>query len=198
MNILMALGLHLALLTPSVAGISLAASPDAAPKAPAAVESRSEKIKKIETEKPLAADEIRIDKSDHRLELLAEGTVIRTYKVAIGSGGMGPKRFEGDKTTPVGTYRLTGRFNGLFHKFLGVSYPNDDDRRRFADLKKHGEVPPGRGVGFGIGIHGTGGDEYTGVHKQTDWTHGCIALDDAEIDELAKLVKDGTRIVITD
>lgn len=192
MNLLMALGLHLALLTPSVAGVTLAADTTAAAaKTPAAAAP-------TRAQKPLSADEIRIDKSDHRLELLADGAVFRTYKVAIGSGGIGPKRFEGDKTTPVGTYRLTGRFAGLFHKFLGVSYPNDDDRRRYAELKQRGEVPPGRGVGFGIGIHGVGDKELSGVHKQSDWTHGCIALDDEEIDELAKLVKDGTRIVITD
>lgn len=177
MNFPLAFALHLALVT-------VTASPTAIPPAKASATP--------------VADEIRIDKSDHRLEVLAGGAVIRTYKVAIGSGGPGPKRFEGDKTTPVGAYRLTGRFPGLFHRFLGVSYPNADDQRRFAELKKSGQVPPGRGVGFGIGIHGVGGKEYAGVHKETDWTHGCIALDDAEIDELAKLVRDGTRVVITD
>jgi len=141
---------------------------------------------------------IRIDKSDHRLELVAAAKVVKTYRVAIGSGGMGPKRFEGDKVTPVGTYHVTSRFKGLFHQFLGVSYPNDEDRARYADLKKRGEVPPGRGVGFGIGIHGVGVKEWNGNHKQSDWTHGCIALDDSEIDELSKLVKEGTSIVIVD
>ena len=56
----------------------------------------------------------------------------------------------------------------------------------------------GRSVGFGIGIHGTGQKAWNGVHKLTDWTAGCIALDDAEIDELSNMVKDGTKIVITD
>jgi murein L,D-transpeptidase YafK len=118
--------------------------------------------------------------------------------VAIGSGGLGPKRFEGDKTTPVGTYRIVSRFRGLFHQFLTVSYPSDEDRKRYAELKQRGEVPAGRGVGNGIGIHGVGDADYSGVHKQSDWTHGCIALDDAEIDELSRLVKDGTTVVITD
>jgi murein L,D-transpeptidase YafK len=141
---------------------------------------------------------VRIDKSEHRLELVAGERVVKRYRVALGSGGAGPKRFEGDKTTPVGAYRITSRFKGLFHQFLGVSYPNDDDRARFAELKKQGEVPPGRGVGHSIGIHGVGASELSGVHKESDWTHGCIALDDAEIDELGRLVKDGTPVVITD
>jgi len=153
---------------------------------------------------PLAApqsgtiDEIRIDKSDHTLELIASGAVIKSYKVAIGSGGLGPKRMEGDKTTPVGRYRITGRFKGLFHQFLVVSYPNEEDRRRHAELKKQGLVPAGKGVGFGIGIHGVGHKEWNGVHKESDWTHGCVALDDDEIDEVSKLVKDGTPLLIRD
>ena len=147
---------------------------------------------------PREITEIRIDKSDHRLELVAGGEVVKSYRVAIGSGGAGPKRFEGDATTPVGTYRVTGRFKGLFHQFMVVSYPNEEDRRRYAELKASGEVPPGRGVGHSIGIHGVGQKDAQGVHKERDWTLGCIALDDAEIDEVSRLVKDNTRIVITD
>jgi murein L,D-transpeptidase YafK len=143
-------------------------------------------------------EEIRIDKAGHKLELYAGGRAVRSYKVAIGSGGAGPKRMEGDKVTPVGTYRITGRFKGLFHRFLVVSYPNEEDKRRFAGLKEQGLVPPGVTAGSGIGLHGVGRKEWNGIHKQSDWTHGCIALDDREIDEVASLVKDGTKIVITD
>ncbi len=142
--------------------------------------------------------EIRIDKSDHTLSLFAGDTAVRTYGVALGPGGAGPKQWEGDQKTPVGTYRVSGRIPGLFHRFLVVSYPNDEDRLRYGELKRLGEVPKGRGVGHSIGIHGVGSRELAGVHKETDWTLGCIALDDAEIDEVASLVKDGTRIVISD
>jgi murein L,D-transpeptidase YafK len=152
----------------------------------------------LATKGTAAVTEIRIDKGDHTLKLLAGSDVVKSYKVAIGSGGMGPKQYEGDMTTPVGTYRVASRWKGLFHQFLNVSYPNDDDRKRYADLKAKGVVPAGRGVGFGIGIHGVGTKTLNGVHKLTDWTAGCIALDDAEIDELSSLVKDGTKIVITD
>ena len=148
--------------------------------------------------RPPPVDEIFIDKSDHRLELRAKGTNVKTYRVAIGSGGSGPKRMRGDNVTPVGTYRVTGRFKGLFHQFLNVSYPNDEDRARYAELKRRGEIPRGHGIGSDIGIHGTGHKDWNGVHKEHDWTFGCVALDDDEIDEIARLVKDGTRIVITD
>ncbi|MEZ4297980.1 MAG: L,D-transpeptidase family protein [Polyangiaceae bacterium] len=148
--------------------------------------------------KPGPVTEIRIDKSDHTLKLVASGAVVKTYKVAIGSGGMGPKQFEGDKTTPVGTYKVQGRWKGLFHQFLNVSYPNEADKKRYAELKAQGKVPAGASVGFGIGIHGVGDKSWNGVHKNSDWTHGCIALDDTEIDEVSSLVKEGTTIVITD
>jgi murein L,D-transpeptidase YafK len=141
---------------------------------------------------------VRIDKSDHKLELLAGSKVLKTYKVAIGIGGMGPKQFEGDMTTPVGRYQITTRFRPLFHQFIGVSYPNDNDRARYKELKRQGKVPEGRGVGHGIGIHGVGSRKLSGVHKEEDWTHGCIAMDDAEIDEFGGLVSEGTAIEITD
>lgn len=142
--------------------------------------------------------EIRIDKGDHTLELVARDKVVKHYKIAIGPGGSGPKLYEGDKRTPVGTYRVSSRIQGLFHRFLTVSYPNDEDRARFAALKREGRVPAGRGIGHSIGIHGVGDASLAGVHKETDWTLGCVALDDAEIDEVARLVPDGTKIVITD
>jgi murein L,D-transpeptidase YafK len=141
--------------------------------------------------------EVRVDKSDHTLELVDGDKVVKTYRVAIGSGGLGPKRYEGDNVTPTGTYTLSGRFN-LFHRFINVSYPNADDRKRFAALQKAGGVPKGRTIGFGIGLHGTGHAEWNGVHKETDWTAGCIAVDDDEIDEIAALLPDGTKMVIQD
>ncbi|HVY46751.1 MAG TPA: L,D-transpeptidase family protein [Minicystis sp.] len=141
--------------------------------------------------------EIRIHKQPHTLELVAAGgEVAKTYRVALGPGGAGPKRMEGDRVTPVGRYHVSGRIKGLFHEFLIVSYPNADDVRRYAAAKRRGEIPKGRGVGNGIGIHGVGGP--APGHKDSDWTNGCIALDDAEIDEVARLVPDGTPIVITD
>lgn len=141
---------------------------------------------------------VRIDKSDHKLEVVAGNRVLKTYRVAIGIGGLGPKQFEGDMTTPVGRYHVTTRFRPLYHKFIGVSYPNDDDRTRYAALKRQGKVPPGRGVGHGIGIHGVGSRKLSGIHKQEDWTHGCIAMDDDEIDEFGLLVPEGTPIDIVD
>jgi murein L,D-transpeptidase YafK len=141
--------------------------------------------------------EILIEKTKHTLTLRAGEKVVATYRVAIGPGGAGPKRLEGDRVTPIGRYRVSGRIKGLFHEFLVVSYPNADDVRRFAAAKRDGLVPKSSNIGNGIGIHGTGASDWPG-HKDSDWTLGCVALDNAEIDEIARKVPDGTPIVITD
>jgi len=187
-------------INPSTAKIALAhfktmkakSATNSKAKAPVAATTKSDKHD--ENEVTL----IRIDKSDHKLEIMAGTRVLKSYKVAIGLGGMGPKQFEGDKTTPVGRYHVTSRFRPLFHQFIGVSYPNDADRARYAELKRQGKVPEGAGVGHGIGIHGVGSRKLSGIHKQEDWTHGCIAMDDDEIDEFGSLVPEGTPIEITD
>ena len=145
---------------------------------------------------PARVDEIRIDKSDHSLELVVEGAVYKRYRVAIGPGGDGPKQWEGDMKTPVGSYEVIAHY-GIFHRFLHVNYPNAEDRRRYARLAREGKVPAGAGIGDSIGIHGVNDPDQAGVHKERDWTLGCIALDDAEIDEIARLAPVGTKVVIT-
>jgi hypothetical protein len=140
-----------------------------------------------------------IEKAAHRLHLAVGDTVVKSYAVALGWGGAGPKQYEGDGRTPVGTYRITGRLpTSPWHLFLAVSYPNLEDQRRYGALKVKGGVPIGAGVGFGIGIHGRKADMRDGEHKQQDWTLGCIAHDNPEIEEVATLVPNGAAVVITD
>jgi len=137
------------------------------------------------------ADSILILKKDHALELLAGGKVIRTYKVAPGSGGLAPKEREGDGRTPEGHYVIDSRTAAShYHKALHISYPNADDRRRAAGLG----VPPGGAVM----IHGLPrGKGFVGpAHRLYDWTLGCIAVTDAEIDEIWSLVPVGTPVEI--
>jgi murein L,D-transpeptidase YafK len=145
-----------------------------------------------------SARELHIDKSERRLDVVEGAVVVKSYRVAIGPGGPGPKRYEGDNVTPVGTYRVVARIPKLFHQFLHLDYPNAEDHARYAKLEASGEIPKGRGVGFGIGIHGVGNADFEPTHKDSDWTRGCVALDDAEIDELVKLAPPGTRVVIVD
>jgi murein L,D-transpeptidase YafK len=137
------------------------------------------------------ADSILILKKDHVLELLRGGKVIRSYKVALGSGGLAPKEREGDARTPEGRYFIDSRNAAShYHLALHISYPNAEDRKRAAARG----VPPGGAVM----IHGLP-KEYAWVgarHVLWDWTLGCVAVTNEEIEEIWKLVPDGTPVEI--
>jgi len=137
------------------------------------------------------ADSILILKKDHVLELFADGKVIRIYKVALGRGGLAPKEREGDARTPEGHYIIDSRnAESRYHKALHLSYPSAEDRKRAARL---GVAPGGA-----IMIHGlpNGMGWIGGVHRLYDWTLGCIAVTDEEIDEIWNLVPVGTPVEI--
>jgi murein L,D-transpeptidase YafK len=137
------------------------------------------------------ADSILILKKDHRLELLKGGKVIRTYKVALGQGGLAPKEREGDARTPEGHYMVDLRNeHSAYHRALHISYPNEEDRKRAARL--------GVSPGGAVMIHGLpNGKGWVGAtHRLYDWTLGCIAVTDEEIDEIWDLVPVGTPVEI--
>jgi murein L,D-transpeptidase YafK len=140
---------------------------------------------------PQKADLVLILKKDHVMKLLAGGKVIRTYKVALGRGGLAPKEREGDGRTPEGHYVIdTRNAASHYHEALHVSYPNAADSARAAKL--------GVSPGGAIMIHGLpNGMAWVGsAHRLYDWTLGCIAVTDAEIDEIWNLVPVGTPVEI--
>jgi murein L,D-transpeptidase YafK len=125
------------------------------------------------------------------MELLTGGRVILTYKVALGQGGLAPKDRQGDGRTPEGHYVIDARNAASeYHLSLHVSYPNADDRKRAAKL---GVAPGGD-----IMIHGLpNGKGWIGAgHRAYDWTLGCIAVTNEEIEEVWKLVPVGTPVEI--
>jgi murein L,D-transpeptidase YafK len=139
----------------------------------------------------LEADTIVISKSARTMSLLSGGKALKTYKVALGGVPVGPKRVEGDHKTPEGNYVIDAK-NGhsRFHLALHVSYPSAADTET---ARKLGSRPGGA-----IMIHGLAASfAYLGpLHRQTDWTDGCIAVTNAEIEEIWKLVPVGTRVEI--
>lgn len=137
------------------------------------------------------ADSILILKKDHLLELMAGGRVIRTYKVALGTGGLAAKDRQGDGRTPEGRYIIDSRNeHSAYYKSLHISYPNTEDRRRAARL--------GVSPGGDIMIHGLpNGKGWIGAgHRLYDWTLGCVAVTDEEMDEIWKMVPVGTPVEI--
>jgi murein L,D-transpeptidase YafK len=137
------------------------------------------------------ADKILIIKSAHTMTLLSGGKTLKTYKVALGGVPVGPKRVEGDHKTPEGNYVIDAK-NGhsRFHLALHISYPSAADTET---ARKLGSRPGGA-----IMIHGLASSfAYLGpLHRQTDWTDGCVAVTNAEIEEIWRLVPVGTRVEI--
>jgi murein L,D-transpeptidase YafK len=136
-------------------------------------------------------DRIVAEKSARRLSIFREGNQIKTYRIALGRNPVGAKREEGDMKTPEGIYKIDDRNpQSSFHLALHVSYPSEEDDKRAA----------ARGVsaGFDIMIHGIqNGRGWIGAfHRWKDWSAGCIAVTDEEIEELWRVTPDGTTIEI--
>lgn len=137
------------------------------------------------------ADRVLVRKKDHTLSLLSDSNAIKTYKVALGRNIVGPKTQQGDHKTPEGMYTLDSRNAGShFYRSIHVSYPNAEDRQR---ARKLGVEPGGdimiHGLPNGLGWIGS-------MHRLHDWTDGCIAVTDEEMDEIWRMVPDGTPIEI--
>jgi len=137
------------------------------------------------------ADRILVEKSQQRMTLFSNGKPLKTYVVALGSGEPGKKAQRGDLLTPVGHYSIRGRNpNSAAHLSLWISYPNAEDSSRAA----------ARGVSPGsfIMIHGimNGWGWVGGFHRFMNWTAGCVAVTNSEMDEIWRAVPDGTPIEI--
>jgi hypothetical protein len=140
---------------------------------------------------PLHADRVIVLKKERVLQLLDQGKVIRTYKVALGRVPAGPKTEQGDHKTPEGIYVLDSRNpHSRFYKSIHISYPNARDR---AAARERGVSPGGD-----VFVHGLpNGFAWIGAaHRARDWTDGCIGVTDVEIDEIWLAVADGTPIEI--
>lgn len=121
-----------------------------------------------------------IDKYRRRALLLRDGAAVRRFTVDLGWNGFNDKWSQGDGATPEGEYTITKKKEGehtRFHRALLLSYPNDEDMARFEQAVDQGELPRDAHVGSMIEIHGAGG-------LGQDWTDGCIALSNREIDLL--------------
>jgi murein L,D-transpeptidase YafK len=138
-----------------------------------------------------SVDRILIEKSKRSLSLMSGSRIVKTYKVALGAEPVGAKDRQGDHKTPEGIYSIDGKNpNSQFHKALHISYPSPSDREQAQKL----HVLPGGDVE----IHGLGAKwGWVGSqHRLKDWTDGCIAVTNEEIDEIYPLVKVGTIVEI--
>jgi murein L,D-transpeptidase YafK len=137
------------------------------------------------------ADRVLVEKWARRLTLLRDGSALKTYRVALGRVPVGGKQYEGDQRTPEGTYAIDfHKSDSDYHLALHISYPEQRDVDRAA--------AQGRSAGSDIMIHGLpNGRGWIGaLHRRRDWTAGCIAVTDFEIEEIWRAVPDGTTIEI--
>jgi murein L,D-transpeptidase YafK len=145
----------------------------------------------LHAQTPPHADRILVVKSTHTMTLYAGGKELKAYHVWIGRGPGKAKQQQGDNETPEGRYTIVGRNpHSAAYRSLRISYPNPEDRARARKL----HVDPGGD----IMIHGLppGNDWIKPGQQLPDWTYGCIAVTDSEMDELWKLVPIGTPIEI--
>ena len=141
--------------------------------------------------KKIKVDEIIVLKSKRKLQLYFKGVKVKQYSISLGGNPIGHKQFEGDQKTPEGSYFIDGKnANSKYYKNLGISYPNDRDKY-FARSKD-------KNAGGAIKIHGLPNDKpWLGkLHLLKDWTHGCIAVTNKQMDEIYRNIDIGTKITI--
>lgn len=138
-------------------------------------------------------DLVKINKSEKTMYLMDGDKVIKKYKVAFGANPKGHKEEEGDEKTPEGRYSLGSIMEegeSSFYRSMLISYPNEEDKRRAKE----------RGVDHGgnIRVHGqkNGLGWLSFISQRFNWTDGCIAIKNAEMDEFLELVANGTAIQI--
>lgn len=129
-----------------------------------------------------------VNKTDRRMFLLHHGGVLKDYRIDLGHAPAGPKQFEGDGRTPEGVYLIDRRNpNSSYHLSIGISYPNADDVAYARSM--------GRRPGGDIFIHGQPNTLKRG-NRKGDWTAGCIAVKNREMEEIYAMVRNGTPIAL--
>jgi lipoprotein-anchoring transpeptidase ErfK/SrfK len=129
-------------------------------------------------------------KEAHLLTLFVRGEPVKTYRADLGFNWIADKSHAGDDATPEGRYHIVSRRSGgAFYKAFLLDYPNAEDRAEFKRARSSGDLPPSAGIGGFIEIHGDGG-------RGRDWTNGCVAVTNTDIDDLFARVGVGTPVTI--
>jgi lipoprotein-anchoring transpeptidase ErfK/SrfK len=135
---------------------------------------------------------ILVDKFAKKCYVYNRGKLSNTFSIELGKNWIGDKLKKNDKATPEGIYQIQRKIVGpktKYYKALLINYPNDEDQERFSRAKKNGELSSQSDIGGLIEIHGEGG-------KGANWTNGCVALNNEDMDRLYDMVRTGTQVVI--
>jgi len=146
---------------------------------------------------PVGNVSIVIDKSDYELSVYDDKGWYATYPVVFGNNSLADKKYEGDKNTPEGKFRIIAkRVHNKWCRFLTLDYPTAESREKFNKRKEKGEIPASASIGGGIGIHGTWPHEDFVVDRYKNWTLGCISMKNEHVIELYGYTGVGTQVTI--
>ncbi len=140
---------------------------------------------------------VMVNKSQFRLEVYYRRKIIRSYKAVFGPKPQENKCVAGDRCTPEGWFTIkTKNPSSKYNKFMLLNYPNDSSIARFNKLKETGKIPKTAQMGGDVGIHGIwkGGDDM--IDMGVNWTDGCVAIKNKDVDDLYTLIGVGTRVFI--
>ncbi|MFP4527345.1 MAG: murein L,D-transpeptidase family protein [Candidatus Kapaibacterium sp.] len=145
----------------------------------------------IDTSKKI--DRILVIKHKREMQIFSNGEIVKAYHISLGRQPIGPKQFEGDNKTPEGIYIINDKNpNSTYHLNLGISYPTKEDTEYARSMNR---LPGGQikihGLRNGLGFIGK-------LHRLVDWTAGCIAVTNWEIEELYQAIPIGTEIEIVE
>lgn len=155
-------------------------------------------LARIIAERHLDAARLRfhVDKSARRFDVLVGDSLLKAYPCVLGENPVGDKYHQGDRRTPEGTFSFRSkRQHATWHKFIWVDYPNAESYRRFKERKARGMIPAGKDIGGEIGIHGVPDGMDHWIDAGEDWTWGCIALKNADVDEIYPYIVAGRTMM---
>lgn len=140
---------------------------------------------------------IQIDKSDYTLSILSNTEVVKKYSVVFGTNPVDDKLMEGDRCTPEGRFKVRDHYqHQSWSKFIWIDYPTQDSWTKHNQAKANNTIPSNASIGGEIGIHGVPDGKSYLIEDKINWTLGCIALTNEDINEIYKVVYKGMNIEI--
>jgi lipoprotein-anchoring transpeptidase ErfK/SrfK len=146
---------------------------------------------------PVAPVRIVIDKSNYELYVYDKLGWFATYPVVFGNNSLDDKKMEGDRNTPEGNFKIANkRVHEKWDRYMGLDYPTSESLAKFNQRKQRGEIPRSASPGGGVGIHGTWPHEDFVIDRYKNWTNGCIALKNEDVEDIYSYVPVGTPVSI--
>lgn len=141
---------------------------------------------------------ILIDKSDYKLFVRADTSIVKTYATVFGTNPIDDKLMQGDRSTPEGHFKVRAFYpHKRWSKFIWIDYPNESSWKKHNKAKAEHRIPADAAIGGEIGIHGVPKNSAGLISNKQNWTWGCISLTNEDVDELYTIIYKNMPIEIT-